>query len=288
MRPFPALVLLFIVCGALSCGTAAGPAKPGSSSLGAERARLTHAPEAFPTPQTGTHAPFSFALPSPLEPAPVPGDAAATARVRFYAVIYSYQSPGLLRLPRRTSLLNPPKRTHTWARFLRTEGDFARGPLAIFDISWLAADTHIGIIQEFVQRTEHGMNFSHAATLAIARRDKNEFRRTPLLEISPALYQAAWNRKEKLDRASRDHSIRYEMIDSQRSRSEAILGTPGASLNCVHAISDAIVDEYGAPKLRSGLARGYDAGSELTEYFWPFVVSPRPELDALYELRAGP
>jgi hypothetical protein len=182
-------------------------------------------------------------------------DAAATT----YMAVYGYQSAGLFPLPRDT---------HTFAVFIRATGeDLETAELDDFTISWLPKDGIIG----FGEGVKPGRNYSLEETLDIAAQQRYVVQRTPIRQISPALFELAQQRKAALDAGSVTDQVEYRMIDSPRGRQRILAGLPGGFTNCIHAVSDAFVQN--GQLLLTGTAHGFSASDAVYNYLSRFVIS---------------
>lgn len=150
--------------------------------------------------------------------------AGVSAFAADYVILWSYQD-----------WRNAPVRSHTFASFIRTDGDRVSSQV---DISWLPAPGYFRNGLEMPPlRIVPGQNYSLSQTLGFAAGLNQPVRRFGPYAISPELFAAAVRQSESLASGR----VAYKMLDG---------GSRPGAINCIHAVTDI------AGYTDTGLARG--------------------------------
>lgn len=168
------------------------------------------------------------------------------SNVHFYAAIYAYDA----------GPFSLPKDTHSYAGFMAVDHSTGR-VVERFAISWLPIDANVRAIDV----VEPGRNFPLDETMNIALANHYQVTKLGPKEVTPRLFELARNQWGRLERATRDGSIGYLLLDGISRFA------PRPSVNCIHAVSDL------AGVLRTGLKSGRSGSVAIDEYFTPFYVS---------------
>jgi hypothetical protein len=189
---------------------------------------------------------------------------------RYFFSLYAWQGVGPLNLP---------SNTHIFGVFLRVDGrNIAFDPIQYFTISWDAADGVTGVNLP----SKHGHNYSLQETYGLRKNlDINtEVRRSRVVEITPALFAAAYAHYTRLSIGERTGIFSYKLLDDLDGRQRIRRFLPGGYSNCQHAVAD-ILSRTDGTLLETGLARGYSAADITYKWLSPHFVSTDPGLEVI-------
>jgi hypothetical protein len=179
----------------------------------------------------------------------------ASADVRYYAVVFSYQDA-----------LARPRKCHTWATFAKVS--LENGPDAVplveqHTISWLPC--HFASSLYLTILPSAGKNHTLHETLALAARQCLPVCHWGPFEIDECLYRKACHQIVYLNSGA----PRYKLIEPIR-RIRAYRGAGGA-LHCTHAVTDVVGFAV------TGTTRGYAAGRLVAGLYGGHARGPAPE-----------
>ena len=192
----------------------------------------------------------------------------------YFMIIWGFQGRGPLNLPRNA---------HTFATFVESNGeDLRTAQLKSFTMSWLPVD---GIVR-LIDNPKPGRWYGLQETRQLAPPNRYDLKRSPIYQVSAALYRDALVRYWDLDTRGRARTVLYLANDDMNGRTNALRKVPGGYTNCIHAISDAIAPSAGLLDTRTN--RGWSASEAVLNYFRGAGHMPVPQtFDGLLAQRLG-
>lgn len=154
---------------------------------------------------------------------------------RYYVIVFSHQKNVGNRLP-------PPHSSHTWATFVKVNGDSIEEEKTI---SWGPEDNIIAVGREAVV----GKNSNLKESLEFARSNGYVISHWGPYEISAEFYARGVERQRELESGK----YLYKVLDAKTRHRNAI--------NCIHAVSDI------AGFLQTGTFRGESASRAVARHF---------------------
>ena len=192
----------------------------------------------------------------------------------YFMIIWGYQGNGPFNLP---------KNAHTFATLVESNGeDLRTSQLKFFTMSWLPVD---GIVR-LTDTAKPGRWYGLQETRQLAPPNRFNLKRSPIFQISTALYRDSLVRYWDLDTRGRAQTVLYMANDDMNGRTNALRKIPGGYTNCIHAISDAIAPTAGFLDTRTN--RGWSASEAVLNYFRGAGHMPVPQtFDGLLAQRLG-
>jgi hypothetical protein len=177
----------------------------------------------------------------------------AEAAERYYVVTFTWEGTP-----------QGPRRSHTFATYVKLDDNGGQEAMEQFTISWLPATLNI----KLVKRPEPGVNLGVRETFDFCRSGGGVILGLGPYEIRKELYDAARAQLARLEAGQ----VAYTAVALKMN------WRPGA-VNCYYAVSDAAPREM----LYMGTAYGHQTGIPMLEHYGPWLMNPAETHDHLID-----